>query len=125
MHAPTNTPSRRWAACRDFSWLCGMSTDRGEVIIGFDPNGLTRVADKSGEVYILTDADLADRTPDLWDDATEGVLYAALAAQRQGLCVRRDAAGLWTVTAWMGGTERPMSSAPSRIEALVGAWEAL
>lgn len=117
--------ARRWAATRDFAWLCGMSTTQSEVIIGHTPTGDTRVLTVWGEVRIVADTDIAAFVPDLWDDATEGVLYSALAAQCPGLCVRCDAAGVWVVSQWVSGTERPMSSAPSRIEALVAAWEAL
>lgn len=116
------TLARRWMACRGFAWEVGMGTTAGDTVAGHTPQGAIIACDLTGAVSEL---DTADAVPDLRDRATEGVLYSALAARHPGLCIRRGPSGLWVVSAWEGGIERSLSSARSRIGALVAAWEAL
>lgn len=117
------TLAHRWKACKHFAWMQGMYTTDGEVIVGFNAIDDARVVDAHGDIVTIRAADLPTRIPDLWDHATEGVLYASLARRHPGLCIARTVHGLWFVTAWEGEVERRMAHGRSRLSALVAAWE--
>jgi len=114
------TLAHRWKACKHFNWELGMGTTAGDTVAGHNSQGATFACDLIGNVAEL---DTADALPDLRDRATEGVLYASLAARHPGLCVCRTVHGLWMVSAWEGVTERRMAHGRSRLSALVAAWE--
>ena len=130
MHTPSPEElanlARRWSDAPDFEWVEGMRLNTGERILNAPDrdDGLARVVDVRGSVRHMTDAELAQRWPDLTDAATVGGLWALLCEAAPSLSV--SCTGLaWVASVIRDGARYEVAVAYSRVGALVAAWEAL